>query len=336
MRDAACLATHAPFWRFERLSRPGGAWLRLGHGPAPAGPARGSVLLLPGRCEAIEKYEELAQALAARGYRTVALDWRGQGGSARMAANRLCGHVDRFETFLDDLEAALPALLADMPQPVIALGHSMGGHLLLRFAADRTAERAAQGGPGRVPPFAGLIACAPMLGVRLPMPEGLALRIATAMVGRGLGERYAWGQRDWGPHDTVFAGNRLTGDPVRFQTQVRLFTEHPDLALGGASWGWLAAALASIRHLLAPSLLETMDLPVLLLSGVNDGIVRLDRHAAAARRLPHCTHRRYAGARHELLMETDAIRDRVLADIMEFLDRLAPVQAEHKNGTEQT
>lgn len=329
MRDAACLATHTPFWRFERLSRPGGAWIRLGHGPLPATPARGTLLLLPGRCEAIEKYEELARALAALGFRTLALDWRGQGGSSRMAANRLCGHVDRFETFLEDLEAALPALLADTPRPVIALGHSMGGHLLLRFAAERAAT-------GQVPPFAGLIACAPMLGVRLPMPEGLALRIATAMVRRGLGQRYAWGQRDWGPHDAVFAGNRLTGDPVRFQTQVRLFTEQPDLALGGASWNWLAAALTSIRHLLAPSLLETMDLPVLLLSGVNDRIVRLDRHVAAARRLPRCTHRRYAGARHELLMETDAIRDQVLADIMDFLDRLAPVQAEHKNGTEQT
>ncbi|MBV9078141.1 MAG: alpha/beta hydrolase, partial [Methylobacteriaceae bacterium] len=71
----------------------------------PAGPARGTVLLMQGRAEFIEKYFEVAGELLERGFAVVTFDWRGQGGSGRSLSDRQKGHVVRFADFRQDVEA---------------------------------------------------------------------------------------------------------------------------------------------------------------------------------------------------------------------------------------
>ncbi|MEY4305747.1 MAG: hypothetical protein RIT52_1922, partial [Pseudomonadota bacterium] len=53
-----------------------GVQLRVG--VWPEGGTKGTVFLLPGRTEYIEKYGRAASDLAQRGYATVSIDWRGQ------------------------------------------------------------------------------------------------------------------------------------------------------------------------------------------------------------------------------------------------------------------
>ncbi len=65
---------------------------------------RGTVLLLPGRTEYVEKYGRTARDLLARGYATVAIDWRGQGLAQRGLADRLVGHVDDFDEYQRDFD----------------------------------------------------------------------------------------------------------------------------------------------------------------------------------------------------------------------------------------
>lgn len=295
-------------WRFERLPTADGGHVRLGFWPAPAGP-RGSVLLLPGRCETLEKYAEQAADWTRRGFVAVGLDWRGQGGSSRFLANGHKGHVTDFDLYLDDLAAALPVLLpADAQRPAVAFGHSMGGHILLRFLAERPH------------PFAAAVACAPMLGIRTtPLPEPLARMVAAAMVRRGLGEEYALGQTDWLPADPPFVGNPLTSDPARFLVGHVAYRDDPELALGGVTWGWLDAAFRSMRRLWRDARVAALTVPVLVLSAGGDRIVLSARQQAFATRLPRGRVRVYPGAQHELMMEADSIRDRVWADIDAFL-----------------
>ncbi|MFX8715876.1 alpha/beta hydrolase, partial [Acinetobacter baumannii] len=74
---------------------------------SPAGAeARGTVCVLQGRAEFIEKYYETVRDLLVRGFAVATLDWRGQGGSERHRNSRR-GHVNEFDEYGLDLAAFL-------------------------------------------------------------------------------------------------------------------------------------------------------------------------------------------------------------------------------------
>src|SRR5205807_39774 len=117
--------------------------------------ARGTVAVLGGRGEFIEKYFEVAHDLLRRGFTVATMDWRGQGGSERTLRNPLKGHVDDFSHYEHDLHALLEQVMAPFcPRPWFALAHSMGAAVLLSMAeADRC-------------PFERLVLTSPMIAVK--------------------------------------------------------------------------------------------------------------------------------------------------------------------------
>ncbi len=81
---------------------------------------RGSVLVIPGKGDHGGRYEELALALGKSGWRTWALDPRGQGQSEGPRSQ-----IDRFDEFQIDLTAAIEAI--QLPEaPLVVIGYSMG------------------------------------------------------------------------------------------------------------------------------------------------------------------------------------------------------------------
>ncbi|OYQ33461.1 hypothetical protein CHU95_13750 [Niveispirillum lacus] len=301
----------AGHWVHERLDLCDGKYLRLSRwqAPIPPAPEAPTILVLPGRAGQVERYSELAVDLTARGLHVLSMDWRGQGGSSRCLPDHMMGHVGYFDQYLDDLDAALGHWREKVRGPFLALGHSMGGHSLMRYVAERPH------------PFAGIIASAPMLAINTaPLPEWLAMWLARQAVKAGYANAYAplQGPR-WTADPLPFAGNRLTSDARRFALMQQVMERDPSVALGGASWGWLNGAFASIRHLFDQDRLEQVAVPILILSARADRIVRPHSHDRAAARLPNCTLIRFEQGEHELLIETDAVRDKVLAAIDQFL-----------------
>ena len=65
-----------------------GVRIRIATFPAPAGGTAGTILMLTGFTEFIEKGLESIAALRARGYGVVTFDWRGQGLSDRLLPHR--------------------------------------------------------------------------------------------------------------------------------------------------------------------------------------------------------------------------------------------------------
>src|SRR3954469_5669588 len=111
-----------------------GVSLRYARWAPPAG-RKGTVCLFQGRAEFIEKYYETAADLRARGFAVATLDWRGQGLSDRLLPDPLKGHVGNFAEYDLDLQTFMQEIvLPDCPPPFFALGHSMGGAILLRIA----------------------------------------------------------------------------------------------------------------------------------------------------------------------------------------------------------
>ena len=93
----------------------------------------------------------------------------------RVGAGRASA-IESFDPLIDDLAALLADWRAATPGPHVAIGHSMGGHLLLRALVERR------------PALDAAVLVAPMIGVNsAPIPAWLAPAIANAMCRLGLG-----------------------------------------------------------------------------------------------------------------------------------------------------
>ena len=279
-----------------------------------AGRPRGSLLFQAGRADFIEKYLEPLAHWRAQGWGVAGFDWRGQGGSGRLLADPATGHQPSLDPLVDDLAAFVAAWRAKAPPPHVLIGHSMGGHVMLRLLAERAVAADAA------------VLVAPMLQLNSAwLPRRVAHAIAWLACRVGKAERRAWEQGE---------------DPVRIRTLQRRLTHcverhadaawwkdrRPELGLGPPSWGWLAAAYRSISGLEEEGVLERVRTPLLLLGAERDRLVRGDAIRAAARRLPDAELVMSPDAAHELLRESDAIRLPMLAAIDRFLDVRAPAR----------
>lgn len=260
------------------------------------------MVLLQGRAEFVEKYGETAGDLRARGFAVFSLDWRGQGGSGRALADPRKGHVESYDAYLADLDRFLERIVLPAAQrPIVVLAHSMGAHVALRHCLRHF------GAPRPAPYFAArLVLTAPLVDLALGTARR---RLAAALVGAaamlGLGACAGRGGAGYPP---AFDGNPLTRDRRRFARNEALLRENPALAVGWPTLGWLAATLRSTAVLRRRGGVEAVRLPVLIVAAGADRVVSNAAQARLAARLPGCAFVTIPGARHELLMETDAVR----------------------------
>lgn len=297
----------------SRWIAPDGWAIRRADWPVPAR-ARGSLLFLPGRGDFLEKYLESLDYWHREGWAVTALDWRGQALSGRLGTDSLTGHVDDFGLWVNDLAAFWAGWQASRPGPHVLVAHSMGGHLALRAVAE-----------GRVRPDV-LVLTAPMLGL---VTHGLPLApfhwAAQAMCALGDPRRPAW---KWSEKPGVLPVDRsllLTHDARRYADELAWREARPGLGMGPASWGWLRAAITSIRALVRREVLEQVAVPTFIAATSADRLVSSAAIERAARWLPHAELLRFgAEARHEILREVEPVRERALAAIDDFLDRTAP------------
>ncbi|MBC7165682.1 MAG: alpha/beta hydrolase [Roseovarius sp.] len=282
-----------------------GPRIRVGlwHGKA----AQGTVLLFPGRTEYIEKYARAARELAARGYATFAIDWRGQGLADRLTGDPMSGHVLHFPDYQHDVAAMVTAARAlGLPRPWHLLAHSMGGCIGLRAAMEGL-------------DVTSVAFSAPMWGIRM----GAALRPFAWALGwsarhLGLGHLYAPGTR---PEHYVlsepFETNKLTNDRATWNDMARQLEAHPELGIGGPSLRWLHEALMEMRALARR---PSPALPCLTILGSEEEIVDPRRIHDRMARWPGGRLEIVPGGRHETLMDTPAMQARLFSMLCGFYD----------------
>lgn len=280
------------------------------------GNERGAMLFMPGRGDCYEKWLEAIDQWAHEGWAVDSADWRGQALSGRLGGDATTGHIDDFATWVDDYAALWAEWQAARPGPHVALAHSMGGHIVLRAVAE-----------GRVRPDA-VVLSAPMLGLHPAwLPSRALYQAARGMCALGDRRRPAWKGNEAPELLPHARSHLLTHDLARYEDESGWRARRPQLEMGPASWGWIERALASIRTLEAPGVLESVDVPVLLLATRHDGLVSWPAIRRAAERLPRGELFSFGReCRHEILRETDAVRDRALEAIRDFLDRVAPAR----------
>lgn len=273
---------------------------------APDGASRGALLFAGGRGDFIEKYLEAYAWWRGQGWTVTAFDWRGQG---RSRGDIRLGNYVTFNGLVDDLGALIADWRAASPgRAHVAVGHSMGGHLLLRTLVDKA------------PPLDAAVLVAPMIRVNsYPMPAWLAPQIAEMMCLAGWRDETVW---KLDPAHSRLGGVRnrnLTGSADRYADELFWWEDEPEMNIGPPSWGWLRAAYRSAAKSFRPSKLAAVATPVLIVATENDRLVSDGAIREVGAALPNARIEWVNEAAHEILREADPIRLDALGRIDAFL-----------------
>lgn len=240
-----------------------GLKLHLRHWPAPPGsaPARGQLLICHGLGEHIERYAHVAAALNAAGWDVHGWDHRGHGRSEGRK-----GDIPDHDALLRDTARVIDAVRQPGKRFVL-LGHSMGGTVAARFAAEALVGRPAAWSR----PLDGLVLSSPALDAGLSGFQQLLLSVAGSLapglaVGNGL--KPEWISRDVAVvkayandplvHDRITArltrfivdgGQRVIGDAPRWTLKTLLMWAGADRCV--APRGSEAFAAAVPAHVVA-------------------------------------------------------------------------------------
>lgn len=258
------------------------------------GGTRGTVLILPGRTEYIEKYGRVISRFVNLGYSVACIDWRGQGLSSRPGGNIELGHVRSFSEYQQDLKLMLAAT-ESWPGPRHMVCHSMGGCIGLRGLSNGLEVASAT--------FS-----APMWGLHLKPLEKIGapftIRFLRA-IGRGM-DFAPGGRRSRTVLLKSFEDNPLTTDPETFAWFRAQLKSEPTLGLGAPSIAWLGAAFDEMEELMDAPM---PDCPVLVGIGADEEVVSNSAILSQLERIPDGTLVNLGDARHELFMERPELLD---------------------------
>lgn len=263
----------------------------------PEAQALGTVFLLQGRTEFIEKYAEVFERLLARHFAIASVDWRGQGGSERQLANPRKGHVEDFDDYLLDLDALIAeARKRNMPEPYGLLAHSTGGAIaLLALARGRD-------------DFKRAVMTSPLVGIAGLRNKSGARVLARMLSSIGLSGLYIPRGGPKSIFEKGFAGNPLTGDAKRFETCAAWVRNAPEIGIGDPTIGWVDAAFDAMASFEDADFGRQNRTPVLMAIAGSDTVVDAEASAALAHRMRSASGITLRSARHEILMETDVIQ----------------------------
>ncbi len=299
----------APDWgEVSRFTARDGRSIRYGRFPAQSRPLKGTVIILSGRNECIEKYFETIRDLSARGFGSAIMDWRGQGGSDRLIKDRAKGYVDSFDQYVADLELFFDhVILPDCRAPYYVLGHSTGA-LVALIAMPRLFNRVRR-----------MVLSTPLVEFAgLPVSMKTLRRMTAVLYNLGLGSLYVSG----GPRPAdgyPFAANKLTTDLARYTRNTALYNAAPDLAMGGPTVAWIHAACVAAERLRDPDFVATLHVPTLIVAAGADEVVSSLAIESFARTLRSGSVVTIDGARHELLQEADIYREQFWAAFDAFI-----------------
>jgi len=275
---------------------------------APPPGRKGTVVVLQGRAEYIEKYFETVRDLRARGFAVATFDWRGQGLSKRALADPQKGHVRSFSEYITDLETVMEqVVLPDCPPPLYALAHSMGSAVLLKACYDGSRW------------FDRVVLSSPMIALpatRMTRAAGPLARIMR-YIGRGGGYVPTGHGAPIGIDD--FVGNVLTSDPVRYARNMAVLEEASALGIGAPTIAWADAAIRLMKQFAVPNYAGTLRQPILMVAAGRDQVVSTPAIETFGMNLLAGSHLILAGAQHEILQEQDQYRDQFWAAFDAFV-----------------
>lgn len=270
---------------------------------------QGSIVICSGRIESLLKYKELVFNLYNAGYSVFIHDHRGQGLSGRSTVNPHKGYVASFDDYVSDLHTFVNNVVTpnSISKPHLlchSMGSAIGTQYLITYPDD----------------FSRCVLSAPMFGIKPALPAWLA----NCLVKIHLCINSMFSQQPWyflGQSDYLakpFEQNELTHSQARYTIFRREYDAQEDVKLGGVTNRWLCAALESMQVILHRA--HEIRQPILLLQAQQDEVVDNKAQNRIGSLLSSCTTVVLPDAKHEILMESDEIRDRCLREMLDFFE----------------
>ncbi len=270
--------------------------------PALGPELRGTVVFLNGRADFVERYFESMTDIQKRGFHVAGFDWRGQGGSQRLLKDTMRGHVRSFREYDEDLRAVMESVvLKNCPAPYYAIGHSTGGHVLLRALSRHTWFKKA-------------VASSPLMELQYGRwPKSIAFFLAAMATAFGFGWSYLPGHRQLPFLLRTFEDNPLSSDYKRWSRDMRTLEEHPNLGVGGPTFAWFVAVILSLKDLHKRRRMQGLNCPVMMMLAGKERVVDNTAAFRFAANMPGVSVVTVQHSLHEIMLETDAVRHEFFA-----------------------
>lgn len=270
----------------------------------PLGTAIGTLLLMHGRGEFIEKYADIIAHYVGLGFTVVTFDWRGQGLSTRILRDEpRKGHIHDFDAYVRDLQIVIEkGVLPDCPLPLMGLAHSMGGLLALHMLVRKPLW------------FDRMVLSVPLLRFNVGTASHQAIARGSTWATRlGLGQYYPPSVGDTLSGSAPFKTNPVSSDAKRYAAVSSMLADHPDLGLGGPTFGWLSRMAGGMERVWDQEFLDRIKTPCMFVQAGHDEVVSPDAIERMAAAVPTATLLRLPRSKHEPMFERDAVRDLFLA-----------------------
>ena len=267
-----------------------------------------AVVISSGRIECYEKYRELIFDIYQQGYSVYCVDHRGQGKSTRLTPKRHLGHIDKFNDYVIDFSLFVDQVVKPHKhQTLFLLCHSMGSTIGALYLHQHPNV------------FSAAAFSAPMFGIKLPAPRKIIDGLARALDFNHW-PLYVLGGKDF--QFKPFQRNQLTNSINRYLEFHRIYQAYPDVQLGSPSNHWLREALTAADN--AKLLLPALGTPTLTLQASDDEIIDnqvLDDIFSNLVSTSRCERIKLNPAKHEILVEVDAVRNQALDAIFSFFNK---------------
>ncbi len=274
---------------------------------------KGTVFFLNGHREFIEKYTESFDCILRLGFNLITLDWRGWGLSQRPFRNNpKIQHISDTREYQYDLNEIIKAAeKKKLPRPWTMLAHSMGCLIGLRKLSEEPHL------------FDNYIFLSPLWGNFRSIPhkiQNFLIKSQSIIRFIGLTKITSENSKNYRPYPLTinFNDNTLTSDYDQFMRLRNLLVENPEIHSGTPTLGYLIAVLKEIKTL------KNIVLPkksITVFIAENEQITDNTAVKEFVANNPFIKLIEISNAKHELLIENKAIRQRTFKEIELVLEK---------------